>query len=348
LLQAFRVRAIFKALNCTNDYFNSILIREAKDIYFRNVASLPHYKITCELFVKLRILPSVMDEAAQDEFSLSNRVLFSRPLVSLISQGYTNIGSTRAAFARAFRAQELRLRRKLVTESAHARVRLENLKFALVTTSDHSAVELARPAPIFSMRVPISKENDYKIIFLHSGFSCDIVTRMSMTHWRRLHKVRLPAHVKDVIWRFWHGGILTYKGAKAMGLKSNGSCPYCSDAHARAQHIVECVSTKVLWDEVCKVLNKGGLVNDGDVIHGDSKSPLINTIIYCATYALYNRFMCFVNSGGTRYNLVSKFKQNLFEFIYRDFLKKDSGFMSFWNDGRGLFRIYGNKIDIRL
>jgi len=59
-----------------------------------------------------------------------------------------------------------------------------------------------------------------------------------------------------------------YKGAKAMGLKTNGVCPYCEDAHARAQHIVECFSAKALWDEVSNVLRKGACLTMGTSFMG--------------------------------------------------------------------------------
>src|SRR5690348_2209095 len=87
-------------------------------------------------------------------------------------------------------------------------------------------------------------------------------------------------------------------------------------------------------------------------LFGFKGEPLANTVLFMALLAIYQAFLRLVNSGRRDQDLVKTFKQNLFEKIYLNFVmakKSDlSAFTKFWNDGKGIFVVSQDHIDIRI
>ena len=81
-------------------------------------------------------------------------------------------------------------------------------------------------------------------------------------------------------------------------------------------------------------------------------SPVVNTVVYLGSVVIYRRFIYGINSNKVDFDLIKNFKKSLYEKLYLEFtVKKRSDlpkFCDFWGDGKGLFRINGNSIDIRL
>jgi hypothetical protein len=251
----------------------------------------------------------------------------------------------------------LRLKRRLERELLFFDQRLRVFCDSLTESQDYSFCGYNF---VSDLKEPLSKVNDY--IF---GFSCIYnvecfgtpeLLKFRSKKWSRLKATKMSNPELDVVWRLWHDALLTFKVAKIMGLFTDGACPYCHVLEPKCRHIVFCQSTNGFWEYFWRLCGEMGIVVlKQERMVGYDDSPLLNTLLFCAIYVLYKRFIYNVNSGKTDYDLVQNFRQLLHAKIFFEYSwTKSLGspwfekFQIFWNYGKSLFTVSQGNVQIFL
>ena len=340
-----------------SEYFLSTVKRSCESLIFSTLSPTPFYHSVTEAALTMRVQLSGCPEGYEKSISLENGVIFSnhfRIIKSLSLRTVDNVGN----FISTVDVGNLEIpapqKRILRAEIVHFKARIGEYRDRLDLLESYQLDVLN---PISRERQPLTRENGYSnayfTVFPSSGFEGESLLKLKSKKWERLKGVRLTNTELDIVWRLWHDALLTPVVAQAMGLYSNGKCAYCGALRPKARHLIYCNSTNRLWDYVWRLIDRMGIqLEKKERLDGYVGKPLVNTVVYLGSVVIYRRFIYNVNSNKVDFDLIKNFKKSLYEKLYLEFtVKKRSElpkFSDFWGDGKGLFRINGNTIDIRL
>lgn len=85
--------------------------------------------------------------------------------------------------------------------------------------------------------------------------------------WEKIWKVKVPERCKFLLWKIYHGRLLTNVARVHRGLSTDASCPICNGGMEDLQHVLrDCPVTLDLWKDIVdpRVWNRFKTINFGD------------------------------------------------------------------------------------